>query len=231
LFDYAELRQSLADSAEAEYKSFNDSLVPGIGMSYGIRLPKLRAMAKEILADDWQSFLQQFFELSSHSHEEKLLCGFVIAGAKFDFSEQWQMVKQFVPYIDNWAVCDSFCAALKQVGKNLSFVYSELKPYIDSEAQFERRFAVCLLMDYFLLPEYIDDALRIFYEMNSEGYYCAMGIAWALSVCYIKFPQETEALLKKQELTPFVQNKAIQKIRESLRVSAEEKQLLLQYKI
>jgi len=58
-----------------------------------------------------------------------------------------------------------------------------------------------------------------------------MGIAWALSVCYIKFPQETEALLKKQELTPFVQNKAIQKIRESLRVSAEEKQLLLQYKI
>ncbi|MBQ9992605.1 MAG: DNA alkylation repair protein [Firmicutes bacterium] len=231
MFDYDALRQELTANAEAGYKSFNDSLVPDIGLSYGIRLPKLRTMAKLILTSDWQSFLKQFFELSSHSHEEKLICGFVIAGAKVDFAEKWQMVKQFVSYIDNWAVCDSFCAALKQVKKNLPFVYSELQAYIFSESQFERRFAVCILMNYFLLPEYINEVLGIFAEMNSDGYYCAMGIAWALSVCYVKFPQKTEALLQKQELPPFVQNKSIQKIRESLRVSTEDKQLLLEYKI
>ena len=79
--------------------------------------------------------------------------------------------------------------------------------------------------------EKLSEALALLEGMRQEQYYVRMAVAWAVSICYVKFPRETERLLKKRGLSQFVQNKAIQKIRESRRVSREEKDALLAWKL
>ena len=194
-------------------------------------MPVLKKKAKEICKDDWRGFLKAYYEKMSVSHEENLLCAFVVAQAPCDFTEKWSRIQEFVPRIENWAVCDSLCAAFKAAEKNKKEVWEKLKAYIQSEREFERRFAVCMLMDYFLCEEYIGEVLNIFATMNSDGYYCQMALAWALSVSYVKFPEKTEELLKKKELPVSVQNKCIQKIRESRRVSETDKKNIAAYKL
>ena len=50
-----------------------------------------------------------------------------------------------------------------------------------------------------------------------------MAVAWAISVCYVKFEKETMALLLDNALDDFTYNKSLQKITESFRVSKEDK--------
>ena len=57
-----------------------------------------------------------------------------------------------------------------------------------------------------------------------EAYYARMGVAWALSVCYVKFPERTLRWLREEcPLDDWTFNKTIQKIGESFRVSPEGK--------
>ena len=51
-----------------------------------------------------------------------------------------------------------------------------------------------------------------------------MANAWLISICFIKFPNETLKYLKKCKLNKFTKNKAISKIRDSYRVSKTDKE-------
>ena len=83
-----------------------------------------------------------------------------------------------------------------------------------------------MLMDHFLVPEYIGRVLAVYNSLKHEGYYCKMGVAWGIATAYAKFPQETQAFLLENELDDYTYNKAIQKMLESYRVSAEDKEML-----
>ena len=90
-------------------------------------------------------------------------------------------------------------------------------------------------MEYFLTETYIDQVLELYQKIGHEGYYVKMAIAWAVSVCYVKFPEQTGRLLEKESreaggLEDWTQNKAIQKIRESRRVSDEAKEYVERFK-
>ena len=85
-------------------------------------------------------------------------------------------------------------------------------------------------MDYFITEEWIETVLRIYDGISHEGYYVKMAVAWAVSMCYVKFPERTRLFLEDNHLDTFTQNKAIQKIRESYRVSREEKEDLKKLK-
>ena len=87
-----------------------------------------------------------------------------------------------------------------------------------------------MILDYYINKEYLPLVFEHFNRIRHEGYYVKMAIAWALSVCYIKHPTETEAFLQRNQLDTFTQNKAIQKINESFRVKDEDKIRLKQYK-
>ena len=78
-------------------------------------------------------------------------------------------------------------------------------------------------MDYYLTEEYIDKVLKIYNNIKSDAYYVKMAVAWALSFCYIKFPEKTMQLFESNQLDDFTYNKSLQKIIESSRVSKEEK--------
>ena len=114
--------------------------------------------------------------------------------------------------------------------KNQEEWFSFLEPYLNSSQEYEIRFAVVCLLDFFVQEAFIDRILNCFSDIHHEGYYVKMAVAWAVSVCYVKFPEKTEDFLLKNTLDDFTHNKAIQKIRESYRVSKEEKERLNQWK-
>ena len=89
--------------------------------------------------------------------------------------------------------------------------------------EFVARFGIVMLLDHFITDTYIDEVLQVLDEVSHDGYYVKMAVAWAISVCYVKFEKETMALLLDNALDDFTYNKSLQKITESFRVSKEDK--------
>ena len=152
-----------------------------------------------------------------------MLIGFI---RNTDIKEVLSIIKNFVPKIDNWAVCDIFCSGLKIVNKNKETVWNFIQKYLKSKKEFELRFAIVMMLDYFICEKYIDRVLTILDNIKHEAYYVKMAVAWTISVAFVKFKDKTMKYLKKNNLDDWTYNKALQKICESLRVSKETKKII-----
>ena len=106
-----------------------------------------------------------------------------------------------------------------------------MEPLFCDPREFYARFVLVMFLGHFVEPDYILRGLGAIEALTQEQYYVRMAAAWAVSVCYVKFPGETLPLLQRRTLPKFTQNKSIQKIRESYRVPKEDKDMLLQYKL
>ena len=227
--DCAALRRELESLADPAYKAFNESLLPGVETAYGIRLPQMRQVAKALLRQDPVGFLEHF---QPNCYEETQLRGLVIGGMKLPWEEKCPLVEDFLPRIDNWAVCDTFCGSLKPRSvQDVSLMWEFLKPLYASDEEYKARFAAVMQLSHFVDAAHLEEGLGLLGQVRHPGYYAKMAVAWALSVWFVKFPQETESLLAQRAFEPWVQNKAIQKVRESRRVSKEDKDRLLSYKL
>ena len=223
-----EIRKRLEELAEEDYIIFNKKLMPGTDRVLGVRMPAIRQIAREVAKRDFGLYLREADaqDPSSAFHEEIMLEGLVIGYAKMELSMRFVWLDRFVPRISNWAVCDCCCSTWKFMGQYPEESFSYLQKYLDRPGEYEVRFALVSLLDYFVKEDYIDRVLSICGEVRHEGYYVKMAAAWVISVCYIKFPEKTKAFLLDNQMDPFTHNKAIQKIRESFRVSREEKEEL-----
>lgn len=231
----SEVRLRLEELAEEAYRDFHSSLIPGIDRVLGVRMPAMRSLAREIAGGDFRSYLEEARHLSPEdpqaSHEEIMMQGLVIGAAKMETEERMQALKWFVPKIHSWAVCDCCCAGYKWMAREPEVWYPWLLGWLKSGREYELRFGVVALLDHFITSEYIDRLLELFPAIRHPGYYVKMAVAWAVSICYVKFPEKTEELLARQVLDPFTQNKSIQKARESYRVAPEQKERLRAYRI
>lgn len=228
MIDYNSIIQELKDNSDEDYKSFNEGLIPGGIVSYGVRVPYLRKMAQRIARDTWLSYLKM---ARDDSQEEKMLQGLVIGYAKCLFEEKLEYIRDFIPKIDNWAICDTVCSGLKDIKKNLPRFLEFLQPYMASDDEYRLRFAIVCLMDYYITDEYIDMTLDFMAGIQHEAYYVRMAAAWGLSVCFVKYRDRTiEYFTENKIRDSWINNKAIQKIRESYRAAAEDKKLLLNFK-
>ena len=140
--------------------------------------------------------------------------------------ERLNYIESFVPKIDNWAICDSFCNTLKFVNKNKEIMWEFIQSYLKSYNEFEIRFAVVIILNYYITEDYIDLVLKTLDNIKHDGYYVKMAVAWAISMCFIKFEEKTMAYLKDNSLDDFTYNKSLQKICESLRVDKNTKELI-----
>ena len=213
------IREQLFVLAEEEYRIFTSRLLPGTKNILGVRLPVLRKIAKEIAKEDWRNFLK---DRTNEYFEETMLQGMVIGYGKASIEEILGYVTDFVPKIDNWSVCDSFCNGLKITKKNKEKVWEFLKPYFSSNKEFHVRFGVVMLLHYYIDDEYIDRVLDTLDKIKHEGYYAKMAVAWAVSACYIKMPEPTLAFLRNNHLDDFTYNKSLQKITESLKIEKQK---------
>ena len=141
-----------------------------------------------------------------------------------------QKLRDFVLLINSWSVCDTVCPTLKFVERNKEEVWRFLVPYFHAADEYAVRFAVVMALDYYVEEAYLDRLFTLLDEIAHEGYYVKMAVAWLLSVCFVKYPQQTERYLAANRLDAFTQNKALQKIRESYRVSTADKERLKRYK-
>jgi 3-methyladenine DNA glycosylase AlkD len=217
------IKEQLFEMADPEYQKFSAALIPNIQNLLGVRLPELRKLAIRLAKGDWRIYLEQ---AESEYFEEIMLQGMVIGYIKTDVEEILRYVADFVPKIDNWSVCDSFCTGLKVTNSNMNLVWDFLQPYLSSKNEYDIRFGVVMLLDFYIEEEYINRVLQRLDEAKHEGYYVKMAVAWAVSICYVKLPKPTLTYLKSNNLDDFTYNKALQKITESFRVDLETKKMI-----
>ncbi len=218
------IREQLFELAEDEYKKFSSSLLPGIDNLLGVRLPALRKIAKQIAKKDWRSYLENADEMY---FEEIMLQGMILSYVNEDDIEDiLNYIVDFVPKINNWSVCDSFCVGLKMTNKNKERIWDFLQPYLSSDKEFEVRFGIVMLIDFYIDDDYIRLVLKQLDSIRHDGYYVKMAVAWAISICYIKFEELTLDYLKNNNLNDFTYNKSLQKICESLKVDKNNKDFI-----
>ena len=222
------VREELISLSDEKYRDFHKNLCPGVENILGVRLPILRKISKNLAKDNYIDYLNN---KDLKYYEEIMIKGLTIGYIKVDNDTRFDYIKNFIPYIDNWAVCDSFCNNLKFTNKNMNEVWNFLMTYLSSSNEFELRFVIVMILNYFLTEEFIDDVLNIFNNIHHEGYYVKMAVAWAISFAYIHFPQKTLEFLKNNNLDKFTYNKSLQKIIESNRVSKDDKDLMRSMKV
>lgn len=242
-------RNLLLQAADSAYKEFNDKLTKcDTHPSIGVRVPKIRKIAGEIIKSGWKQYLEEMEALFGRKaepellQEEHMLWGIVIGGARMEAEERRLHLNRWVPEILSWADCDCSVSGMKFMKKNQEFWFTYNMGWLraggmdgqetPSVQPFAVRFALVALMQYYINDEYIDRVLEIFaFPFPAADYYIRMAQAWALSVCFVKYRNRTLQLLEEKRLDAWVQNKAIQKCRESYRVSAEDKKRLEALKV
>ena len=214
------IKEQLSLLADPAYRDFSSSLLPGTDHILGVRLPALRKLAKKLAKENWAENLSL---CTGDSFEEIMLQGFLIGYAKAPLHEILEQTAAFIPKIDNWSVCDSFCITMKVAKQYPEAFWDFLQTCLESSGEFIVRFAVVMLLDYFITGEYIDRIYPVLDRIKHQGYYVKMAVAWAASMCYAAFPDETLPWLQAARLDEFTYRRTIRKICESHQVNAEQK--------
>ena len=218
--ELTDVRKELELLADEPYRLFHSRLLLGTENILGVRVPRLWKLARRLVKEEGSGYLGR---AGDDTYEEIMLQGMVIGLLKEDTGQMLKRLPAFMAKAENWAHCDIVCSGLKKVKDDRESVLAFLKPYISSEREFEARFAIVLLLDYYIDEDYIDTTLELLQQVVHPGYYVKMAVAWALSVCYVQFPEKTLACMREGPFDDFTYNKALQKITGSFRVDKEEK--------
>ena len=215
------IKEQLELQREPKFQKFTSSLLPGVEHILGVRIPSLRKIAKQLAQGDWKQYLTS---ASDDSYEEIMLQGMTLGYAKGDLQEKEPFLRAFLPKINNWSVCDSTCSTIKLAKEQPAEFWNFLGEYLHSPREFEVRFVLVQMLDYYVTKDYLPRVLEAVSQVTLQVYYVQMAQAWAVSICYREFPKETLPVLESNALNDFTHKKAIQKITESLKVSEAEKE-------
>jgi len=217
----------LKNLADADYKIFNNKIIPTNQKMLGVRMPILRDMAKQIAKKDPIYFIQQD---KQNIYEMILLEGMVLSYMKKSFIEILPLVENFLEKVDNWAQVDSVICNFKTIKNDEENILEIIKIWLKSDKEFIVRAGLIMLLSHYLKKDNLNMIFNLSQTINHTGYYVYMGNAWLISVCMAKFPNQTIVFFKNNSLDKRTHNKAIQKSRESYRVSKENKILINQFK-
>lgn len=230
MIPYNEIENKLKEISEENQKKLNTKLCPDTNKEIlGIRIPNLRKLAKE-LAKEYE-LNELLYILKDKYFEEVLLKGLIIAYSKNTLEEKYEYIKEFVPQMDSWAMTDTFTPTLKVKKDELESYWNFIIPFTKSDKEFEVRFAIISMLDYFIIDEYVDKVIENLNLINHDGYYVKMAIAWTLAEIGIKFNEKLMKYLNSDNnLDKFTFNKTIQKMIESYRISDKQKEILRKMK-
>ena len=212
------------------YGDFTHKLIPTLSREciIGVRLPALRKAAKDLTKQQPEAVALFLNTLPHYYHEENLLHGFLIEQVKA-FDKAIAYTEAFLPYIDNWAVCDTFSPKLFQ--KHPRETYAHILQWLKSPQPYTIRYGIGLLLSNYLDDYFESEMLSLVASIQSDEYYVNMMIAWYFATALAKQYEATLPLIQSQTLSPFVQNKTIQKARESRRITQEVKEMLVKWKV
>ena len=219
-----EILNELFLSSDEKYRKFTSALVPGTENIIGVRLPQIRAIAKKY--SDTEIGNQFISKLPHGYYEENMTHALMIGFMRGDRTEISKHIDTFIPYVDNWAVCDSFVSSLKYFYSDRKFGLEYIENQLSIGGDFRIRFSLVSLLNYYIDSEYINKALKMTLSVKGDAYYVKMAHAWLVSVALAKEYDSSLWIIEKKLLDPWVHNKSIQKSKESYRISKERKEHL-----
>lgn len=219
-----ELQQNLFGMRDAAYAAFIAKLTPGFPPSHfiGVRVPLLRTIARSFAKEEAAS--QRFLSHLPHSYyEEDMLHGMLISLVK-DYDRCLDLTDRFLPYVDNWAVCDTLSP--KVFAKHKAQLLENILRWSSSSHTYTCRFGLRMLMTHFLDDSFSADFLEIPAAIRSEEYYVKMMVAWFFATALAKQWEATLPYLENRQLDLWTHRKTIQKAIESYRIPPERKDYL-----
>ncbi|MBP3285053.1 MAG: DNA alkylation repair protein [Clostridia bacterium] len=227
--DYEEYVEELRAKSEEDYRKFHAGLAgEGNAELFGVRTPILRSMAKEIAKGNVKEF---FLYCKERYYEEIVIEGMVIGNLKLRYEELCPLVDAYISKISSWAMNDLFCASLKEIKKDKDLWFSHIMRYLEAKNPWKIRCGLILMLDYFLEEKYIKEVLERTDKITNDFYYVKMAQAWLIATAFCKCRTETLKYLSNHHLSKWVLNKSIQKMRESYRISEEDKEYLVRLKM
>ncbi len=222
------ITERLFAHTDNEYRIFSEKIIPDTHYKMlGVRVPVIRKIVKEAVnTGEFISFLTE-----NHVYYEEYFAHGLCLSAIKDETEFYKALNAFLPFIDNWAICDSVAASVKKQAKNRELLYKNVLTWLKSDKVYTVRFGIVCLMNYFIDDEYADEILKLITRIKTDEYYINMAIAWLLSVMLIKKYEKTLPLIESKSLAPFIHNKTIDKARDSFRIAEKTKIYLKSLKI
>ena len=223
-----DIRGKLLELADEKYACFSAKLTPDVDRDkfIGVRVPVLRNFAKELQKrGEYGDFLKS---LPHYYFDENMLHGLIISQIK-DYDTAISETNKFLPFVDNWAVCDIMNP--KVFGKNKDKLIESIKTWIKSEKTYTCRFGIGMLMSYFLDDGFKSEYIKMVSDVKSDEYYVKMMVAWFFATALAKKWEATIPYIENKILDDFTHNKAIQKSVESRRITEEQKNYLKTLKV
>ena len=213
----------LFEMRDEKYAAFQAKLIPTYPSDkiIGVRTPLLRTLAKKLYKNEETEDFLSFFP---HEYfEENQLHAFIISLEK-DFDKCMTEVENFLPMTDNWATCDQLSPNIFK--KHTDSLLPYIRKWLTSRHTYTVRFAIGMLMRYYLDEKFSNEYPRMVAEISSEEYYINMMRAWYFATALAKQYQSVIPYIEEKRLDLFTHNKAIQKSVESFRITDEQKQYL-----
>ena len=217
------IQDKLFEYQDLGYREFNSKLIPNIDKEtmIGVRIPDIRKIEKSLSIEEKEQFLM---DLPHKYFEENMLHGIIISNMK-DYNKVITNLEKFLPYVDNWAVCDSISP--KVLKKNIEKVITNVLSWIKNNHTYVCRFGIGMIMQLYLEDEYFKRTyLDIIAEIKTEDYYINMMRAWTFQVALVKQWKEAIVYIEKGLLDEFTHNKTISKSCDSYKIEKEKKEYL-----
>ena len=218
-----EIIKDLNKLKDEKYKDFTAKLIPNINkeLIIGVRTPELKAYAKSIFNT---SKADKFIKELPHTYLEEYSLHVSLINRIKDYKETITEIDKLLPYVDNWAVCDS----IKPISfnKHHKELIKDIKRWLKSKEVYTRRFAIGMLMAHYLNEDFDEEYLKIVSKVKNDDYYIMMMCAWYYATALAKQYDATLPYLLENILDKEVHNKTIQKAIESYRISSSQKDAL-----
>lgn len=213
----------LMSMADENYADFQRRLMPTVPAQcvLGVRVPLLREYARTFLRSDACS---RFFSSLPHTYyDENMLHGILISHVR-DFQTAVALTEAFLPYVDNWAVCDVMNPRV--YARHTEELLPHIRRWLSSEHTYTCRFGIDMLMSYYLDEAFSPEIPSLVAAIKSEEYYVRMAAAWLFATALAKQWESTVPLLENGVLDTDTHNKTIRKAIESNRISDGRKEYL-----
>lgn len=212
-----DIKKQLDEEAEESYRTFASSLIPYTRFPIiGVRIPRLRKLAKKI----YKEYSEEYLKEEITCFEEVLLHAFVI-GMNNDINTIVDNINAFLPMIDNWSTCDSFCSSLKIIHQNADYFWKYVEEWIVDNSMFTKRFGYVLMLNYYVNDAYYKKCIDCVVKNPSDEYCVYMAQAWLLSMIYVTYPNDVIEVLPLMNI--HTRKKTILKIQDSRQISKEDK--------
>lgn len=205
---------------DTTYAAFQSKLMPTVEPSLviGVRMPQVRALAKTL---EQAGEADAYMHTLPHTYYEENMLHAVLLSHCANFTECITLLDEFLPYVDNWAVCDALSPQV--FAAHTTALMPHITRWLTTTAVYTQRFALKMLMTHYLDEHFCTEYLDIPAHIHTNEYYVAMMIAWFYATALAKQWKATVAFLRKNTLDNFVHNKTIQKACESRCLSDEQK--------